>query len=110
LRGGIGLRAIGQRDPLVEYKREGFRVFKQLIALIDAEVATTIFRVSVSREAPVEAPVQTALTRAAELASTNAGAMDGVQASENGGSRQERRARAKQSSGHGGSKKHKKRR
>jgi preprotein translocase subunit SecA len=94
---------------LVEYKREGFRVFKQLVALIDAEVATTIFKVSVTRDAPVEAPVETALTRAAELASTNAEAVDGAQPSESG-SRQERRARVKQSAGHTGSKKHKKRR
>src|SRR6185312_17107432 len=42
LRGGIGLRAIGQKDPLVEYKREGFRMFKQLMGLLEAEVATTI--------------------------------------------------------------------
>jgi preprotein translocase subunit SecA len=94
LRNGIGLRAIGQKDPLVEYKREGFRMFKQLLALLDAEVATTIFKLSISRqeEAPAEAPVETALTRAAVQASTNAGgaAVDGVQARR--GSRAERRA------------------
>jgi preprotein translocase subunit SecA len=74
LRSGIGLRAIGQRDPLVEYKREGFRMFKQLIALLDADVATTILKVQVQRnDAPsVNAPVETALTRAAGQATTNA--------------------------------------
>jgi len=93
LRNGIGLRAIGQRDPLVEYKREGFRMFKQLIKLLEAEIATTIFKVSVNQEeAPApEAPVETALTRAAGQARTN---IDGVQAG-NEGSRAERRAAAK---------------
>src|SRR6185503_12176033 len=65
LRSGIGLRAVGQKDPLVEYKREGFRMFKQLMGLLEAEVATTIFKVEVRREEAVEAPVETALTRAA---------------------------------------------
>jgi preprotein translocase subunit SecA len=71
LRNGIGLRAIGQRDPLVEYKREGFRMFKRLLSLLEAEVATSIFRVSIS-VAPneLDAPVETALTRAAEQATT----------------------------------------
>ncbi len=93
LRNGIGLRAIGQRDPLVEYKREGFRMFKQLIGLLEAEIATTIFKVSVNREELPggEAPVQTALTRAAEQAQTNA---TGVQEA-SAGSRAERRRAAK---------------
>jgi preprotein translocase subunit SecA len=91
LRSGIGLRAIGQRDPLVEYKREGFRMFKQLMALLDADVATTIFKVSIQHEQlPLNAPVETALTRAAGQARTNAPVEGDSQAS---GSRAERRAR-----------------
>jgi preprotein translocase subunit SecA len=109
LRNGIGLRAIGQRDPLVEYKREGFRMFKRLIALMDAEVATTIFRVGVTQSVEEAAPVETALTRAAEQASTNADAMDGVQAPAQG-SRQERRAKARPIGANVATKKHKKRR
>ncbi len=112
LRSGIGLRAIGQKEPLVEYKREGFRMFKQLIALLDAEVATMIFKVSISTNAPpVAAPVETALTRAAEQASTNAGA-DGVQAPglAGGPSRQERRAKTRPIGSNSATKKHKKRR
>ncbi|GAC1369494.1 MAG: preprotein translocase subunit SecA [Candidatus Saccharimonadales bacterium] len=96
LRSGIGLRAIGQRDPLVEYKREGFRMFKRLLTLLDGDVATTIFKVSVSREdTNVEAPVETPLTRAAEQASTNApAAVDALSApAPAGGSRSERRSR-----------------
>jgi preprotein translocase subunit SecA len=91
VRSGIGLRAIGQRDPLVEYKREGFRMFKQLLGLLDAEVATTIFKIEV-RQQPEALPVETALTRAAEQASTNVSG-DGTEANPQG-SRAERRNRA----------------
>ena len=98
LRGGIGLRAIGQKDPLVEYKREGFRMFKQLLGLMDSEVATTIFKVEVRRQ-ETEAPVETALTRAAGQARTNAGgeAAAGVSSRDAGaaGSRADRRAASK---------------
>ena len=110
LRNGIGLRAIGQRDPLVEYKREGFRMFKQLVALLDAEVATTIFKVSVTQEAAeAEAPIDTPLTRAAEQASTNLD-VDGLQASGNTPSRQERRAKPRPVAAAAVTKKQKKRR
>ncbi len=68
LREGIGLRAIGQRDPLVEYKREGYRLFQRLLATLEAEIANTIFKVSIMREQAQEAPVETALTKAAEQA------------------------------------------
>ena len=34
LRQGIGLRAYGQRDPLVEYKHEAFNMFQQMIGEI----------------------------------------------------------------------------
>jgi preprotein translocase subunit SecA len=96
LRNGIGLRAIGQRDPLVEYKREGYRMYQQLIGLIEAEVATTMFKVSVNREdLPAEAPVETALTRAAAEARSNA-SVDGIQAGNDRqleGSRADRRSK-----------------
>ncbi|MFA5275425.1 MAG: preprotein translocase subunit SecA [Candidatus Omnitrophota bacterium] len=44
LREGIGLRAYGQRDPLIEYKREGFLMFNQMIASIEEEAVETIFK------------------------------------------------------------------
>jgi len=121
LRGGIGLRAIGQRDPLVEYKREGFRMFKQLLGLLDAEVATTVFKMQIARqEAPAPGDgVETALTRAAATARTNTPGIEAGAAAASGGeaaasgSRAERRARAHAgaatSSGSGSSKPNKKR-
>ncbi len=46
LRTGIGLRGYGQRDPLVEYKKETYRMFNELISLIQREVVYTIYKVS----------------------------------------------------------------
>ncbi|MDB6054896.1 MAG: preprotein translocase subunit SecA [Verrucomicrobiales bacterium] len=44
LRSSIGLRAIGQRDPLLEYKAEAFKVFEELMVNIKTEICHTIFR------------------------------------------------------------------
>ena len=41
---GIGLRAFGQRDPLVEYKMEAFRLFKEVIEQIGRDVVSFVFR------------------------------------------------------------------
>ncbi len=69
LRDGIGLRQVGQRDPLVEYKREAYSMFKRLLGLLEAELATTIFRIVIAREEQhVHEPVETELTRAAQKA------------------------------------------
>jgi preprotein translocase subunit SecA len=51
LREGIGLRAYGQRDPLVEYKREAFNLFGDLMERIKTEIAQNIFRTGSSLEA-----------------------------------------------------------
>ena len=44
LRGSIGLRAYAQKDPLVEYKREAFRLFEQLMNDIDQQIIGKLFR------------------------------------------------------------------
>ncbi len=49
LRDSVRLRAYGQRDPLVEYKNEGHRMFRELLASIQTNVAHTIFKVQVTR-------------------------------------------------------------
>ncbi len=41
---GIGLRAFGQRDPLIEYKMEAFKLFKEMMETINHEVVSFIFR------------------------------------------------------------------
>lgn len=47
LREGIGLRAYGQKDPLVEYKFESYQMFQNMIATIQEEVVRYVFRVNV---------------------------------------------------------------
>src|SRR5579859_7571538 len=55
-REGIGLRAYGQRDPLVEYKNEAFQMFNELRDRIQASIVAAIFRVQVQRNAPPPPP------------------------------------------------------
>jgi len=43
LKEGIGLRGYGQRDPLVEYKKESFQMFEALLDRIDEEILRWIF-------------------------------------------------------------------
>lgn len=50
LRQGIGLRAYGQKDPLVEYKFEGYEMFQNMISAIQEDVVRYIFRVNVVQE------------------------------------------------------------
>jgi len=44
LRNSIGLRAYGQRDPLIEYKSEAFTLFEELMVNIKTEICHNIFR------------------------------------------------------------------
>lgn len=71
LRDGIGLRGYGQRDPLVEYKSEAFRLFTQLQNGINSEIATTIFKVEIQPQSAVEAPT-TEITEGAKHATSQA--------------------------------------
>jgi preprotein translocase subunit SecA len=70
LREGIRLRAIGQRDPLVEYRKEAYILYNQLIETLEHEVVSTIFRV-VPR--PMEEKVESELTSAARVAKISSG-------------------------------------
>jgi preprotein translocase subunit SecA len=66
LREGVGLQAYGQKDPLVVYKTEGYRMFGTLTDHIRHDTVHTIFRV---KPAIVEQPVQTRITE--ESTTTN---------------------------------------
>ncbi len=41
---GVGLRAYGQKDPLIEYKMEAYRLFKELVQTVDEEVVGLVFK------------------------------------------------------------------
>ena len=48
LREGIGLRGYGQKDPLDEYKREGFEMFEAMIDTVKTQTISTLFRLQVA--------------------------------------------------------------
>ncbi len=50
LRRGVNLQAYGQRDPLVEYKKEGYQRFQELQNLIQQRVTHTLFKVKFVRD------------------------------------------------------------
>ena len=54
LREGIGLRGYAQRDPLVEYKREGRRLFEEFFANVKDMIAKRAFRIGVLRPEVVD--------------------------------------------------------
>ena len=54
LRHGIGLRAYGQRDPVVEYKFEGFEMFEEMIKSIQEEVIRIIMNSRIDTERPLQ--------------------------------------------------------
>ena len=66
LKEGIGLRAMAQRDPLVEYKREGFVMFSALLEALKEESVGFLFNVAVQVAEPelVEDPSQAPLASA----------------------------------------------
>jgi preprotein translocase subunit SecA len=50
LKTGIGLRAYGQRDPLIEYKKEAFGLFTEMLQRIDEETLELIFKLQVAEK------------------------------------------------------------
>jgi len=61
LRTGIGLRGYGQRDPLVEYQKEGYLLFQKLLGTIKASAVETVMRAEPSirqTTAPTDLPEQ----------------------------------------------------
>ncbi len=46
LRTGIGLRGYGQREPLVEYKRESYRLFQELLSFINSDIVHGILEIN----------------------------------------------------------------
>ncbi len=52
MRQGIGLEAVGQRDPLVQYKRQTYGMFADLVGRIEGTVARTVFNAAPARTMP----------------------------------------------------------
>ena len=56
LREGIGLRAFGQQNPVVAYKREAAETYEEMLASIRSQVARDIYRVQPAQSAPTPQP------------------------------------------------------
>ncbi|MEY9934767.1 preprotein translocase subunit SecA [Catenulispora sp. GP43] len=77
LQEGIGLRAMAQRDPLVEYQREGYAMFQAMMDAIKEESVGYLFNLKVEVEAVNQDPE--AQAQAAATANALAGGQGGVQ-------------------------------
>ena len=97
---GVGLRAYGQKDPLIEYKMEAYRLFTEMIQEIDEEVVGLVFKAGPLVQgdrpagAPQRAPQQAPRPRLdARRAKTEHEAADPNYAGQMGGQAAESRAR-----------------
>src|SRR5690349_17328658 len=92
MRRGIGLRGYAQQDPLNEFRREAYRLYEELRGLIRHQVASSIFRVTVTRQPPIDqalaagAPAIAAGSAAAGAAAAPVGAAAGAGRGSAGGS------------------------
>lgn len=86
LRQGVGLRAYGQRDPVVEYKREAYDMFEDLMSRIKHDIVGKLFRSATSLEAfekfmqhlprQYAHPQESTLAQAAQLQAQQRGAQE----------------------------------
>lgn len=73
LREGIGWISVGQRDPLVEYRRRGQIIFEQMQHDLRHEVVRSLFHAEPVDPSELDEPVETELTLAARQSISNAG-------------------------------------
>jgi len=62
LRDSVRLRAYGQKDPLVEYKSEGHKMFQKLLGILESSIANNILKANITRE-----PVQNSENRSRNI-------------------------------------------
>ncbi len=78
VRGSVNLRAYGQRDPLVEYKKEGLHLFKEMERAIDAEVVKLIPSIGGTVSLRQEPHLQEISAKAGEITKENSVIKKGV--------------------------------
>ncbi|MFO7296549.1 MAG: SEC-C metal-binding domain-containing protein, partial [Clostridia bacterium] len=62
LRQGIGLRAYGQRDPVIEYQIEGYEMFEEMIRSIQEETISILYRLRIKDNMPKREKVAVPMT------------------------------------------------
>jgi preprotein translocase subunit SecA len=73
LKEGIGLRAMAQRDPLVEYQREGFDMFNAMLDALKEESVGFLFNLQVEAAPPPDVTVQAGAGEVPGVAGTRSG-------------------------------------
>jgi preprotein translocase subunit SecA len=73
LREGIHWMSVGQRDPLVEYRRRGQMIFEEMQQTLRHEIVRAVFHAEPLPADQLERPIETELTRAARNSISNAG-------------------------------------
>ena len=86
LKEGVGLRAYGQKDPLIEYKKEGFELFQAMLDEVNGEALRFVFRAQpVQEQAPAAAPLRQTRTPALTYSHQEASAIAHAQSGAGGG-------------------------
>ncbi len=73
MRGSVNLRAYGQRDPLVEYKKEGLKLFKEMELAIGAQILKIVPSIVPGAFAARDQEMEQVRRKAAEITARNAG-------------------------------------
>jgi preprotein translocase subunit SecA len=85
LRTGIGLRGYAQRDPLVEYKKETYQMFNQLLSAIQKEVVYSFYKVGVGLQlAPTIMAGDKMVMKGAQKSATDSGKLESKPRKEDG--------------------------
>jgi preprotein translocase subunit SecA len=85
LKEGVGLRAYGQKDPLIEYKKEGFELFQEMLDDVNADALRLIFRAQpVQEQAPAAAQPRQVRTPALTYSHAESAGMSYAQAAGGG--------------------------
>ncbi|HET8670662.1 MAG TPA: preprotein translocase subunit SecA, partial [Candidatus Saccharimonadales bacterium] len=71
LREGVHWMSVGQRDPLVEYRRQGQRLFEEMQVTLRHDVVRALFHAQPVDPEDLEEPIETELTRAARRSTSN---------------------------------------
>ena len=71
LRDSVRLRGYGQRDPLVEYKREGHGMFQRLLKEIDRQIVHLVFHLNVQVQPQAQQPTNLQMSSAAGASTTS---------------------------------------
>ncbi|MBN6034500.1 preprotein translocase subunit SecA [Amycolatopsis sp. 195334CR] len=83
LKEGIGLRAVAQRDPLIEYQREGFDMFDRMVEALKEDAVGLLFNLQVERQDPPPA-AEPATDLPVPLPTGGGGVANGAAPQENG--------------------------